>query len=238
MVAVPGVQAARQTKNRSLSVCLSDESARLPRSCRRHAGSRSPRTAAAAAREDGLPDRTSWIQLLERIASPVLINLAEGRLREMMPIEQAEGADRAKVTHLEAVGRLLNGIAPWLDAAGLTGDEARLQARFRTLAQNGLSHGLDRSSRDALNFSNESQPLVDAAFLGRRSCAPRTRSVTASIASTRSRLIEALHSTRQISPGFNNWLLFSAMVEAALKSLGAPWDCMRVDYAIRQHEQW
>jgi hypothetical protein len=28
------------------------------------------------------------------------------------------------------------------------------------------------------------------------------------------------------------------MVEAALKALGASWDRMRVDYAIRQHEQW
>jgi hypothetical protein len=197
-----------------------------------------PRSAAAAVRKDGLADRTSWIQLLERVASPVLLSLAEGRLRETMPIEQVEGADRAKVTHLEAVGRLLNGIAPWLDAEGLTGDEARLQAGFRTLAQNGLRHGLDPSSRDALNFSNESQPLVDAAFLGQAIVrAPHTLRDGLD-APTRSRLVEALLSTRQISPGFNNWLLFSAMVEAALKSLGAPWDRMRVDYAIRQHEQW
>ena len=41
-----------------------------------------------------------------------------------------------------------------------------------------------------------------------------------------------------ISPGFNNWLLFSATVEAALAKLGAWWDRMRVDYALRQHEQW
>ena len=39
-------------------------------------------------------------------------------------------------------------------------------------------------------------------------------------------------------PGFNNWLLFSATVEAGLKSLGAHWDRSRVDYAVRQHEQW
>ncbi len=37
---------------------------------------------------------------------------------------------------------------------------------------------------------------------------------------------------------FSNWLLFSATVEAALARLGASWDRMRVDYAIRQHEQW
>ena len=39
-------------------------------------------------------------------------------------------------------------------------------------------------------------------------------------------------------PGYNNWLLFSATVEAALATLGAPWDRMRVDYALRQHDQW
>src|SRR6185503_7510049 len=39
-------------------------------------------------------------------------------------------------------------------------------------------------------------------------------------------------------PGFNNWLLFSATVEAALARLGATWDRMRVDYALRQHDQW
>src|SRR6266705_251342 len=37
---------------------------------------------------------------------------------------------------------------------------------------------------------------------------------------------------------FNNWLLFSATVEAGLKSLGASWDRVRVEYALRQHEQW
>jgi hypothetical protein len=39
-------------------------------------------------------------------------------------------------------------------------------------------------------------------------------------------------------PAYSNWLLFSATVEAGLKSLGAGWDRVRVDYAIRQHEQW
>lgn len=48
----------------------------------------------------------------------------------------------------------------------------------------------------------------------------------------------ALESTRAIAPPFNNWLLFSATVEAALASLGVWWDRMRVDYALRQHDEW
>ena len=99
--------------------------------------------AAAAAQTTFGAIATAWIQLLERVAAPVLTNLAEGRLRQRMPIEQAEGADRSKVTHLEAVGRLLNGIAPWLEATGLSGAEARRRAEFRTLALDGLRIGLD-----------------------------------------------------------------------------------------------
>ena len=37
---------------------------------------------------------------------------------------------------------------------------------------------------------------------------------------------------------FNNWLLFSATVEAFLCFAGEPWDPMRINYAIRQHEEW
>ena len=182
--------------------------------------------------------REAWVQLLERVAAPVLTSLAEGQLRRRMPVEQAEGSDRSEVTHLEAVGRLLNGIAPWLEADGLSGAEAQTQIRFRTLALDGLRVGLDPASTDALNFTRESQPLVDAAFLGQALLrAPRTLRDGLDAAS-HARLVDALTSTRPIAPGFNNWLLFSAMVEAALKTLGAPWDRMRVDYAIRQHEQW
>jgi len=55
---------------------------------------------------------------------------------------------------------------------------------------------------------------------------------------TRRNLIAALESSRVTLPGFNNWLLFSATVEAALFKLGASWDRIRVDYALRQHDQW
>src|SRR5258707_10356060 len=61
---------------------------------------------------------------------------------------------------------------------------------------------------------------------GRRSC----QDATARIA--------ALQSSRVIQPAFSNWLLFSAMVEAALSFMGAWWDPMRVDYAIRTLDTW
>ena len=54
-----------------------------------------------------------------------------------MPVEEASGAGRASVTHLEALGRLLAGIAPWLELPGDASDEGRLRARYADLARAG-----------------------------------------------------------------------------------------------------
>src|SRR5947207_2272842 len=60
-------------------------------------------------------DRAYWIDVMRRIADPVLNNLANGTLKARMPVEQAAGGTRQTVTHLEAIGRLTAGIAPWID---------------------------------------------------------------------------------------------------------------------------
>ena len=57
-------------------------------------------------------DRAIWIGHMRKLADPVLKNLAAGTLKARMPVEQAAGAKRQNVTHLEAVGRLLAGLAP------------------------------------------------------------------------------------------------------------------------------
>src|SRR5690606_9012541 len=55
---------------------------------------------------------------------------------------------------------------------------------------------------------------------------------------TQTQLIAALKSTRVITPGYNNWLLFSAMIEAALLKFDGKCDYMRIDYALRQMMLW
>jgi hypothetical protein len=186
----------------------------------------------------GRGDRQVWIDVANRLAEPVLTNLANGTLKAKMPVEQASGASRQTVTHLEALGRLIAGIAPWIELPPDAGAEGRLIARYADLAQRAIDRAVTPTSSDFLNFTRDRQPLVDAAFLAQGILrAPRT--LADSLApETKRHLIAALESTRPIPPGFNNWLLFSATVEAGLKRLGAPWDRMRVDYALRQHDQW
>jgi len=210
------------------------------RESRRSAGADS-RGAKADGGPQTLPqtsDRDIWIGLLRGVADPVLRNLAAGTLKARMPVEQAQGADRAPVTHLEALGRLIAGLAPWIELPADASAEGRLRADYAELARRAIARAVDPSSPDFMNFTKGGQPLVDAAFLGQGLLrAPRALR-DALDGTTKQQLIAALESTRSIQPGFNNWLLFSATVEAALAKLGASWDRMRVDYALRQHDEW
>lgn len=185
-------------------------------------------------------DRAAWVDRLVRVSDPVLGALAEDSLRARMPVESGPGGrDRERVTHLEAVGRLLAGLGPWLDldTSALPVGERTPHARLRALAIDGLRVATDPAARDRLNFTQGGQPLVDAAFLAQALL--RMPSVWAACPpDVQRRVVDDLVSTRAIKPGFNNWLLFSAMVEAFLARIDAPWDRMRVDYALRQHEQW
>jgi hypothetical protein len=183
-------------------------------------------------------DRARWVAVLRRLADPVLENLANGTLKARMPVEQAPGANRAAVTHLEAIGRLIAGIAPWIELPGDGSEEGRLRARYADLSRRAIARAVDPSSPDFMNFTRERQPLVDAAFLA-QGLLRAPRELRGSLSpEVKGNLIAALESTRRIAPGFNNWLLFTATVEAALAALGAEWDRVRVDYALRQHEQW
>jgi hypothetical protein len=183
-------------------------------------------------------DRDYWISVMRRLADPVLTHAADGTLKSTMPVEQAAGADRRSVTHLEALGRLIAGLAPWIALPSDDSAEGRLRARYADLARRAIAASVDPALPGFLNFTKDRQPLVDAAFLAQGLLRAPAVLVDALPAATKPRLAAALESTRTIVPGFNNWLLFSAIVEAGLKALGAGWDRTRVDYALRQHDQW
>src|SRR5215470_11164946 len=104
---------------------------------------------------------------MSRIAEPVLTNLAAGTLKRNMPVECVTGtvADRRKYSHLEAIGRLLSGVAPWLEAPLDPGPERDLQQRYADLARRAIRSGCDPASPDFLNFHDGSQPLGDCGFV-------------------------------------------------------------------------
>ena len=63
----------------------------------------------------GAQDRQYWAELLYKMSSPVILNLADGTLKKNMPVEVPPGQSTdffKKVTYLEAVGRTMAGVAP------------------------------------------------------------------------------------------------------------------------------
>jgi hypothetical protein len=202
------------------------------------AGATSPRASSAPPRP--LADRTYWLGTLLRVAEPVLSAAAAGRLKAAMPVESAAGQQegRRAVTHLEALGRTLAGLAPWLELAAVPADEAARQQRAAEQARQAIAHAVDPQSPDFLNFNQGGQPVVDAAFLAHALLRAPTQLWQKLPAATQAHLVQALQSTRVIKPVYSNWLLFSAIIEAALLKFTGSGDPMRMDYAIREHQTW
>jgi len=178
--------------------------------------------------------------MLTRVARPVIANLASNQLKNRMPVEAAKGRveDRRAVTHLEALGRTLAGIAPWLGVAQAAEAEEKVRADFASKTRQGLASAVDPAAPDRLAFTTSAQNLVDAAFLALGLSRARAELWEKLDALVRERIVAALQSTRKFKPGRNNWLLFSATIEAFLASVGAEWLPGPIDVAIRSHEEW
>jgi hypothetical protein len=183
--------------------------------------------------------RAYWLKMLDRVCRPVLTALSQRTLIQRMPVETAPGlTDRGKVTHLEALGRTLAGIAPWLEHGGTEGEEGKLLAEYRELSRSAIAAAVDPTSPDYLHFGIDNQNIVDASFLCLAILRAPNQLQQQLPAPVRKQLAEALRKTHPLTPPFNNWLLFNAVIEACLFSLGEEWDRTRIDYALREHAAW
>ena len=169
---------------------------------------------------------------MKKIAKPVLQTAKEHRLNRCMPVE-TNGEGREKFSHIEAIGRTVCGIAPWLE----NNAEA---AEYALLAREAIIDITDPCSDDYVyieGYGMDSQILVDTAFMAQGILRAKTELYDKLNEEEKKNLINYLKDSRKIPPGDNNWLLFSGMVEALLYSIGEEADLMRVDYAVKQHMQ-
>jgi hypothetical protein len=181
--------------------------------------------------------REEAVQTLDRIARPVMQSLAEGKLKEKLPLGPGEG-DRASYTHLEAFGRTLSGIAPWLALGPDETREGKMRARYAEWARKGLVMATDPRSPDRMNFSKGGQPLVDAAFLSLGLLRAPDVLWKPLKEEERQLVIGALKETRAIKPGENNWLLFTALVESAIWKFTGECEMAGIEKALASHEKW
>ncbi|MDJ1467173.1 DUF2264 domain-containing protein [Cytophagaceae bacterium DM2B3-1] len=188
-----------------------------------------------------LNDRAYWLKEMDKMVRPMVRSLAHDSLRIAMPQVTSVRIDnrnhRIQVQYLEVLGRVLSGIAPWLQLEGGSADEVALRKQYRQWVLEGISHALDSTSKDYMRFDIGGQQLVDASYLAYALI--RAPWIWENMNATdKQRLVTSFRTTRKFKPVFSNWLLFSAMTEAFFCKYGYEWDPMRVDYALQQLEQW
>ncbi len=177
-------------------------------------------------------DREVWVSMMCRIVDPVLRNCAAGTLRQNMPYESIDsGEARREFSYLEAVGRTICGIAPWLEQED---GESDIKEEYRELARASITNAVNPKSPDdmCLVTADRRQLLVDAAYLAEGILRAPPQLWSRLDEQTQSNVISFFKDVRQITPAENNWLLFASIVEAALLETTGECDMERMLYGV------
>jgi hypothetical protein len=180
--------------------------------------------------------RDKWLKYMDRIARPVLSNIAADKLKLNMPVELSSSIDnpqhRKEVAYLEVFARTLSGISAWLNIEGGSPYEIALRKQYREWALQGIANAVDSTKNDYLVWSGY-QPLVDASFfaLALLRCPWLWENLSDDV---RANVVSALKASRPTIPVYTNWILFSGMVEAFFCKYDLPYDRVRIEYGIRE----
>ncbi len=190
--------------------------------------------------DKAVSDRKYWTDLLYKISEPVLSNMSKGELVKNMELELSPRWDgrSERVSYMEAFGRLMCGLAPWLTLPDDGTEEGKQRKQLREWALKSYANAVDPESPDYLEWKREGQPLVDAAFLAQSLIRAPKQLWEPLDELTKKRYIEEFTALRRVIPGYSNWLLFSAMIETFLLSVDAQYDAYRITMALRKVEEW
>lgn len=189
----------------------------------------------------GAEDRVMWVNRMIEIVDPVLDNMSRGELRKNMPVETPPRKNTPTnylTTHLEALGRTVVGIAPWLELGPDNTPEGRVRAEFIEMTCKAIKNGFDPNSPDYLNFTVRRQPLVDAAFLCQGMLRAPKQIWGNLDEQTKKNFVTEMNNIRKIKPLESNWLLFAATVEAAMLEFTGEWNPAPVEYALMRFKEW
>lgn len=186
----------------------------------------------------GTEERKVWVDYMVKVIDPVLTNIGNNTLKENLPKITCHGYN-IKFSYLEAVGRTICGIAPWLELGPDNTEEGRLREKYINLAVKGLKNCVNPNSKGYLEFKQPTQPLVDAAFLAQGLLRAPTQLWGNFDKETKEWMIKALKDSRNIKPWENNWLLFSSIIEAALLEFTGEYDSERLYYGVNNfRDEW
>jgi hypothetical protein len=184
--------------------------------------------------------RAQLAALAQKMSEPVLTNMAAGTLKKNFFLEVSptwDGRDKG-VAYLECFGRLIAGIAPWLALADDGTPEGRTRKRLQQLALQSYTNSVDPANPDYLLWKGPGQTLVDSAYFTNALIRAPKALWDPLDARTKQRIIAEIKSLRRIEPPYINWMLFAAMNEAWLMSIGEEFDPLRMNVAIRKINEW
>lgn len=187
-------------------------------------------------------DREYWVALLDKIATPVLANMSRGTLVKNMPMQFSPTWDNRdkRVGYMEAFGRLIAGLAPFLALPDDASAESKVRSRLREQTLKSIANGFDPKSPDYLYWGTPQtrQPLVDAAYIAQALLTEPETLWKPFDAATKANVIREFTTIRQIKPFESNWLLFAATIETFLLSIDVAIDAERIDTAIDKITKW
>ncbi|MDR1631706.1 MAG: DUF2264 domain-containing protein [Dysgonamonadaceae bacterium] len=185
-------------------------------------------------------DRAYWVDMLYKTAEPILGSMSKGELKKNMVVEYSPTWDGRNndVAYMEAFGRLMAGVAPWFGLPDDDTPEGRQRKQLRECALRSYAHAVDPDSPDYLLWSGSGQVLVDAAYIANSFIRAPEALWKPLDKITKDRYIKAFKGLRKIKPAYNNWLLFRAMIEAFLASIGEEYDGYVLDTSIRKIGEW
>lgn len=187
-----------------------------------------------------MTDREKWCCALYKIAHPVLENISRGRLKTILIPEYSpewDGRDK-EVAYLECFGRLMAGVAPWLALEECTSHEKEMHDYLYKCALDGYVQAVNPDSPDYLFKSNNQQCLVDAAYLVHSFLRGYDRLWFALDNETKRRYICEFKRLRCVTPPYNNWILYSAIIEVFLMAIGEEYDFYRIKLALHKINEW
>jgi len=189
-----------------------------------------------------LGDREYWVVLLDKIATPVLSNMSKGQLVKNMEMQVGPTWDNRdkRVGYMEAFGRLIAGLAPFISLPDDNTAESKIRKRLRDQTLKSLEHAVDPKSPDYLYWGTPQtrQPLVDAAYIAQALITAPDALWKPLSDTTKAQIIHEFETIRQIKPFDNNWVLFAAMIETFLLSIDVKVNAERIDSAIDRVTKW
>ena len=191
-------------------------------------------------KESQASDREVWTELCYKIAQPILENMSKGELQKNMNLELSptwDGRDK-RVAYMEAFGRLMAGISPWLALPDDESKEGRMRKQLRDWAISSYKNAVNPDSPDCLLGEGPTQILVDAAYIAESIMRAPEATWNRLDPITKQRYIDRFIGLRVIRPAYNNWLLFRAMTEAFLLSIGEKADMYALTVAVNKINEW